>query len=306
VSTALSNVRDFLGDHADAVIQRPLRIIGIVVVTLVLRSLAHRLIARLTLAGVDGAIPSVLRPLRDRAASSGLFENSALVGERRRQRAETIASVLKSAVSFTLFVIAVLYILAELDFSLAPLLAGTSIVGVAIGFGAQNIIKDFLAGMFMIFEDQYGVGDVIDVKEATGTVEAVGLRTTRMRDERGTVWYMRNGEIVRVGNHSQGFATVVLDVPIGPTGDVDRALEVMRTVAAQILADPDWTASFLDDPVVQGIQSITLEATTIRMVARVKPLEQWKVARELRGRIRQGLSDAGTPAEPIEPQGPAS
>ncbi|MCU1690689.1 MAG: mscS [Jatrophihabitantaceae bacterium] len=314
MSSVWSDLGDFVDEHFDAVVQRPIRIIGIIVVTLVLRALAHRLIDRLANASAEGAVPALLRPLRDRAASSGLFGDSSTIGERRRQRAETIASVLKSAASFALFVIAVLYVLAELDFSLAPLLAGTSIVGVAIGFGAQNIIKDFLGGMFMILEDQYGVGDVIDLKDATGTVEAVGLRTTRLRDEGGTVWYMRNGEIVRVGNHSQGFAQVVLDVPIKPDGDVARAESVMRAVAASIAADPEWTELFLEDPRVLGIQSITLEATTIRLTARVRPLEQWRVARELRGRIRQSLDDAGTPAaampdpdpDPAMPAAPAA
>jgi small-conductance mechanosensitive channel len=296
VSSVWSDLGDFVDAHFDTVVQRPIRIIGIIVVTLVLRSVAHRLIDRLANAGTEGSVPSLLRPLRDRAASSGLFGDSRTIGERRRQRADTIASVLKSAASFTLFVIAVLYILAELDFSLAPLLAGTSIVGVAIGFGAQNIIKDFLSGMFMIFEDQYGVGDVIDLKDATGTVEGVGLRTTRLRDERGTVWYVRNGEIARVGNHSQGFAQVVLDVPIKSDGDVARAEAVLRTVAADIAADPEWRELFLEQPRVLGIQSITLEATTIRLTARVRPIEQWHVARELRGRIRQSLDAAGTPA----------
>lgn len=304
VSSVWSEVGDFVGAHFDTVVQRPIRILGIVVVTLILRTLAHRLIDRLANASSEGSVPALLRPLRDRAAGSGLFGDSPTLGERRRQRAATIASVLKSAASFTLFVIAVLYILAELDFSLAPLLAGTSIVGVAIGFGAQNIIKDFLGGMFMILEDQYGVGDVIDLKDATGTVEAVGLRTTRLRDDRGTVWYVRNGEIVRVGNHSQGFAQVVLDVPIKSDGDVGRAGEVMRTVAADIAADPEWSDLFLDGPTVLGIQSIALDATTIRLTARVRPLEQWRVARELRGRIRQSLDAAGTPAAAMPDPGP--
>ena len=133
--------------------------------------------------------------------------------------------MLKSAVSFTLVVIAVLLILSELDIDLAPFIAGTSIVGVALGFGAQNIVKDFLSGMFMMLEDQYGVGDIIDFEKASGTVEAVGLRTTRLRDVNGTVWYVRNGEVVRVGNKSQGFAQVVLDVPIDARADVATGLE---------------------------------------------------------------------------------
>ena len=194
-------------------------------------------------------------------------------------------------------------IVAELGFDLAPLIAGTSIVGVALGFGAQNVVKDFLSGMFMIFEDQYGVGDVIDFEKASGTVEAVGLRTTRLRDINGTVWYVRNGEVVRVGNKSQGYAQVVLDVPIDAYADVERASSAMLAVAQGLHDDPDWADIFLGDPELQGVESMTLDETVIRLVVRVRPLEQWKTARELRGRIRERLDQlhiaAIRPARPI-------
>src|SRR5207237_8818656 len=125
-----------------------------------------------------------------------------------------LSAVLDSSVSCSILVISCLPVLSELEINLAPVIAGTSIVAVSLGFGAQNLVKDFLSGMFMMLEDQYGVGDVIDFEQATGTVESVGLRITRLRDVNGTVWYVRNGEVVRVGNQSQGFAQVVLDVPI--------------------------------------------------------------------------------------------
>ncbi len=139
--------------------------------------------------------------------------------------------------------------LSELRIDLAPFIAGTSIVGVALGFGAQNIVKDFLSGMFMMLEDQYGVGDVIDFEKASGTVEAVGLRTTRLRDVNGTVWYVRNGEVVRVGNKSQGFAQVVLDVPIDAwrrrrPGVARRCSRWRR----QMRGEEDWSAVFLERP----------------------------------------------------------
>ncbi len=325
LSAPRHGVARFLHDHADVVIARPARIVLIIVVALVLRLLAHRAINRLARATGDATVPPLLRPLKERAVSAGdrFFEITPLQRERRRQRAETIGSVLKSAVSFTLFVMALLLILGELEFSLAPLIAGTSIVGVALGFGAQNLVKDFLAGIFMIMEDQYGVGDVIDVKEATGTVEAVGLRTTRLRDVHGTVWYMRNGEIIRVGNKSQGFAQVVLDVPIAPTADVDEVSEVMLAVATDLAADPAWQDVFLGDPELAGIEELTQEKTVIRLTARVRPLEQWRTARELRRRIRDRIgplakgaativttdqhpSGAPSPTPPATPPSPAS
>ena len=194
--------------------------------------------------------------------------------------------MLKSATSATIFVIAFLLVLSELRINLAPFIAGTSIVGVALGFGAQNIVKDFLSGMFMLMEDQYGVGDVIDFEKASGTVEAVGLRTTRLRDVNGTVWYVRNGEVVRVGNKSQGFATVVLDIPIDAWADVDAAGDAMLDVARRWRAEEDWKPVFISEPEVQGVESLTRDETVIRLVARVRPLEQWRTARELRRRIR--------------------
>jgi small-conductance mechanosensitive channel len=213
-------------------------------------------------------------------------------------------------VSVVIFTIALMMIVAEIGFDLAPLIAGTSIVGVALGFGAQNVVKDFLSGMFMIFEDQYGVGDVIDFEKATGTVEAVGLRTTRLRDFQGTVWYVRNGEVVRVGNKSQGFAQVVLDVPIDAYADVELASAAMLQTAQALHDDPDWTDVFLSEPEVQGVESMTLDETVIRLVVRVRPLEQWKTARELRGRIRERLdqlhiaaSDPQTHTDDPAPEG---
>src|SRR6185503_8671117 len=168
------------------------------------------------------------------------FADSGHLSERRRQRAETIGSVLRSAISVVLLVTAFLLMLAVWSINLAPFVAGTSLVGVAVGFGAQNLVKDFLSGMFLMLEDQYGVGDVIDVGEATGTVESVGLRITRLRDIEGVVWYVRNGEILRVGNLSQQYAQVVLDVPLSRTGELAAAEAAIRSAAAGLYADADW------------------------------------------------------------------
>ena len=142
----------------------------------------------------------------------------------------------------------------------------------------------------MMLEDQYGVGDVIDFEKASGTVEAVGLRSTRLRDVNGTVWYVRNGEVVRVGNKSQGFAQVVLDVPIEAWADVEQASAAMlRGRAARCASEEDWSPVFLGDPDLQGVESMTREETVIRLVVRTRPGEQFRVARELRRRIRERL-----------------
>lgn len=280
-------------EHAGLLITKPLQLLTILLVALVVRALAHRWINRLSTATAAGRVPAILSPLTDRAGVLPFWESAGLVSERRKQRADTIASVLRSAVSFLIFITAFLLVLQVFQINLAPFVAGTSLVGVALGFGAQNVVKDFLAGMFMMLEDQYGVGDVIDVKEATGTVEAVGLRTTRLRDVEGVAWYVRNGEIVRVGNMSQQYAQVVLDVPVGIGQDVPTALAVIAEAGAELYADQQWLPSLLAEPEVLGIEQLGRDQTVLRLVARVKPLEQWRVARELRARIRSKLDGAG-------------
>jgi small-conductance mechanosensitive channel len=300
--SAVTRLPDYLHEHSKVLIQTPIRILLIIIAALLLRAILHRFINRMTRPVRGGTVPRLLRPLREKVDTTALLESAGLLSERRTQRAATVASVLRSFVSFTIFVLAALMILGELDVNLLPLVAGTSIVGVALGFGAQNIVKDFLAGMFMMLEDQYGVGDVIDFEQATGTVEAVGLRTTRLRDINGTVWYVRNGEVVRVGNKSQGYAQVVLDVPIAASVDIDAASAALREVADAMHAEDEWASVFIGEPDVQGVESITRYETVLRLVVRVRPLEQWRTARELRRRIRDRLErldiEAGEPQEP--------
>jgi small-conductance mechanosensitive channel len=290
----------FVDDHYKVLIEIPVRIILIIVVALVLRWILHRMINRAVRPATRGDVPRILRPLKERAHTAALLESSGLLSERRAQRAATIGSVLKSAVSFTIFVIAIMLILGELGIDLAPFIAGTSILGVALGFGAQCIVSDFLSGMFMMLEEQYGVGDVIDFEQASGTVEAVGLRTTRLRDVNGTVWYVRNGEVVRVGNMSQGFATVVLDIPIDAWADVAAASEAMLEIARSMREEEEWSSVFLSEPEVQGVETLTRYETQIRLVARVRPLEQWRTARELRQRIRLRLDELGLSTRPAQ------
>ena len=150
------------------------------------------------------------------------------LSERRRQRTETLGSVLRSLVTTIVFGVAFVMILDEVGIPIAPLLASAGVAGVALGFGAQSLVKDFLSGIFMILEDQYGVGDVIDTGEAIGKVEDVTLRVTRLRDGNGVVWYVRNGEIIRVGNRSQGWSTAIVDLPVAYTEDVERVQAILR------------------------------------------------------------------------------
>ncbi len=266
----------------------PARIALIVVLALVLRAVLHRVIKRLIRSAATGTVPVVLRPLHDRTKGT-VLDASPLLSERRRQRADTIGSVLRSIVSALVLSVALAMVLAELDFDLGPVIASAGIVGVAVGFGAQNLIKDVLNGMFMILEDQYGVGDVIDAGEATGTVEAVGLRTTRLRDVMGTVWHIRNGEIVRVGNKSQGWARALLDVPVTWETDIEQARQVLLAAATTMWEDEAWSGRIIEAPAVWGVEDIGSSGVTLRLVVKTAPLAQWEVARELRERVKHAL-----------------
>ncbi len=270
----------------------PARIALIVLLALVLRMLLNRAIRRLVTSAAEGSVPVVLRPLHDRAKGR-LLEATPLLSERRRQRADTIGSVLRSVVSIVVFTVATAMVLAELGFDLGPVVASAGIVGVAVGFGAQNLIKDFLNGMFMILEDQYGVGDVIDAGEASGTVEAVGLRTTRLRDVHGTVWHIRNGEVVRIGNKSQGWARALLDIPVSWDSDVPHVRDVVKAAADEVWREEAWADKVLEEPEVWGVEELGAAGLVIRLVVKTAPLEQWAVARELRERVKAAFDREG-------------
>ncbi|GAA1558501.1 hypothetical protein GCM10009804_14140 [Kribbella hippodromi] len=183
-------------EMTDQIVVVPARIAGLIIGFIVLRWVLHKLIRRFARRTGNGAVAGVLA----KSKRGQEFVENTLANERRAQRAETIASLLTSAVTIVLTAVLVVMVLAELGFNILPVIASASIIGVALGFGAQTLVKDFLAGVFMIFEDQYGVGDLIDMEKATGTVVAVGLRITTLRGEDGTTWYVRNGEVLRVGN----------------------------------------------------------------------------------------------------------
>lgn len=276
------------------ILVKPLRIILILLLALAARWLVHRTIRRLVRSTSDAGVPTMLRPLRERIPTAAT-EPGEFVPERRRQRAEAIGSVLRSLSTAFIFGIALLMVLKEFSFDLAPLLASAGIAGVALGFGAQSLVKDLIAGLFMLIEDQYGVGDNVDLGEATGVVEAVGLRVTTVRDARGVLWYIRNGEIIRVGNKSQGWALVVVDLPIGFAG-TEEATAVLRTAAASIAVDPELASSIVEPPEVLGVEQVTVEGTVMRTVVKTTADGQFTVARELRRRLAEALENSGITA----------
>ncbi len=177
--------------------------------------------------------------------------------------------------------------------NVAPILASAGVLGLAIGFGAQNLVKDFLSGVMMMVEDQYGVGDAVDLGEAIGTVEAVGLRVTRVRDVDGTVWYVRNGEILRVGNQSQNWARTVLDISVSYSEDLARVRAVLTEVAHSLWDDEDYRDIIIEEPEVWGVQNLGPEAVVVRVTLKTAPMEQWNVAREMRERIKARFDHEG-------------
>jgi small-conductance mechanosensitive channel len=264
---------------------KPLRIIAIILIAMLIRWLLHRAIDRLAQSTSRASMPALLKPLKEKVSVSA--EEGQFIPERRRQRATAIGSVLRSFVSAVIFTIAGLLVLGEFGFNLAPLLASAGIVGVAIGFGAQSLVKDLIAGLFMLLEDQYGVGDTVDVGEATGVVESVGLRITTVRDGRGVLWYIRNGEIVRVGNKSQGWAMVVIDIPIGFV-NAEQAVAVMRRAAEAVAAEPAHQTEFLEPPDVVGVEQLTVDGAVIRIIAKTTADAQ----PVLQGKLRRALTEA--------------
>jgi small conductance mechanosensitive channel len=214
---------------------------------------------------------------------------------RRAQRAETIGAVLRSVVSILIWSIAVLTALDELGVNLAPLIAGAGIAGIALGFGAQSLVKDFVSGLFMLLEDQYGVGDVVDTGVATGTVEGVSLRTTRIRDADGVVWHVPNGVIARLGNKSQVWSRALVDIAIAYHADVPAAVEVIRDAAREVARDPELAPVVLAEPNVLGLESVTGDAVVVRVTVRTRAQEQFRVQRALRARIKAALDAAGIP-----------
>ncbi|MCM0675121.1 mechanosensitive ion channel family protein [Micromonospora phytophila] len=277
------------------ILLKPLRVILILVLAVAARWLVHRTISRLVRTTTDADVPTMLRPLRERIPTAAA-EPGEFIPERRRQRAEAIGSVLRSLTTAFIFGIALLMVLKEFSFDLAPLLASAGIAGVALGFGAQSLVKDLIAGLFMLIEDQYGVGDTVDLGEATGVVESVGLRVTTVRDGRGVLWYIRNGEIVRVGNKSQGWALVVVDLPIGFAG-TEEATAVLRTAAMSVAMDPELAPEIVEPPEVLGVEQMTVDGAVIRTVVKTTADGQFAVGRELRRRLAEALENSGITAK---------
>ena len=284
---------DVLAGLADFLVATPLTILLIGMLALVARAFLKRGVRRVVARASEGprGVGGRWRWLKE--ARDALEPESPITTERRRQRAEAVGSVLGALVTVVVLGIAGLLVLSEIGIDAAPLVASAGVVGVAVGFGAQSLVKDFLSGVFMLVEDQFGVGDVIDTGEATGAVEAVGLRVTRLRDVNGVVWHVRNGEVIRIGNHSQGWSRALLDVSVAYGTDLLTAKRVVKEVADEVWQDEELGPLVLEEPEVWGVEVLAADGVVVRVVLKTVPLEQWKVARALRERLKAAFDAEG-------------
>jgi len=285
-----------LAGLAEWVIDRPIRVLVIILVAWLVNRVVRRSIG--VLSDRIRATPSHPRLQMLRSNEPGATQMDLAAARRAPARAEAVEGVLKNLVTVVLWVIATLLILGEFQINLAPLIAGAGIAGIAIGFGAQSIVADFLAGLFMLVEDQYGIGDVIEVEGISGEVEDISMRTTKIRDVKGTVWHISNSEIKRVGNHSQLWSNAVLDLRVGLGSDLRRSMQIMDDVAGAMWAEThgtDATGDIIEDPQVLGVQEINDSSVTLRMIVKTDPSAQWRVQRELRLRLIEAFEAAGLP-----------
>ena len=271
------------------------RIAFVLVLALFVRAVINRLIKKITERAATATLAVTPNGRAHKEAAAGQMAGT----ERREQRALALGSILRSAVSVIVFAIAALTILGILGFDLAPVLASTAVLGVALGFGAQNLVREYLAGLLMLVEDHYGVGDTINAGVATGTVEAMTLLTTRLRDVNGVVWHIRNGTIDSVGNESQGWSRAVIDYPVPYEEDLSRIRVLMEQAANSLYRERGWKKLMLEKPEVWGAQGLSGREVTMRLVAKTAPMRQLEVARELRARVKAALDAAG-----VQPAGP--
>ncbi len=222
---------------------------------------------------------------------------------RRESRAHSISAVLTNTAVVMIWAVALLIVLDIVGINLGPLLAGAGIAGVALGFGAQTLVRDCIAGLFMLLEDQFGIGDVVDVGEATGTVEEVSLRVTVLRSGDGTLWHVPNGEIRRVGNLSQLWSMAIVDVVVGPDADIEQVQQIMERAASEVCERSELGEQILEPPKVLGVESVAADGITARVSVKVQPGMQWGVQRALRAHLKAALDAAGVPM-PYRPAGP--
>lgn len=282
----------FLSGAVDWLFARPLTIVAILlgaaVVSRFSRWFIKRLMGRVRGSRSEGRV----RWLRDRTPSVLLHTEEWSL--RADARVQTLTAVIRSVASIIIWFTAVFLVLSVIGVNVRALVAGTAVLGVALGFGAQNVVRDFLAGFFLVVEDQFGVGDIVDLGgDVRGTVEKITLRMTRLRDVNGTVWHIPNGEIRRVGNKSQEWARALLDIEVDANADYGDVQAIVNEIATTMATEPDWAVEILEPPEVWGIESFTAEGYVVRLVVKTRPASQFGVMRELRIRLKAAFDNSG-------------
>ena len=269
------------------------RILGVLLAGLIANILTRFLIKRIVAEVVRGVKKT------HKVDDTTELSSSPVAAMRSVQRARTLGSVLNNTATWIIASIVLILVLSELGFSVTALVASAGIIGAALGFGAQSVVKDVLNGLFMVFEDQLGVGDVVDLGMAEGVVERVGIRITEIRDVSGTLWFVRNGEILRVGNHTQDWSRVILDLPVPYESSIDEMQNVLLESANSFAASPEWRRKVVEDPEVWGIQSLSAEAITLRLVVKVRAGEQWAAERALYRALKDSLDQRQVDIPPL-------
>ena len=264
----------------------PIGILIIIVGAIVLRAILLFTVKRL----VDQVVSGVKK--KQNVTDTQALNASPLAAVRIVQRTRTLGTVLTNVINVTIVVVGIILVVNTIDPTvLGSLALLTAALGAGLGFGAQNIVKDVLNGLFMVFEDQLGVGDVVDLGPATGVVEAVGIRVTQVRDVNGTLWFVRNGEILRVGNMSQGWARVIIDLAIPYDSDLESVQDKILETAVAMSNEPKWRSRIIEKPEIWGLESISAEALVIRVVVKTRTSAKDDVARDLRIRLKNALDE---------------
>ncbi|MCC2594217.1 mechanosensitive ion channel family protein [Tessaracoccus sp. OS52] len=274
------------------ILERALLVLVVVIAAVALRVFLRFFIRRVTRSLLAKG-PDKNRSDLGGKAQILLARASGMALERHRQRVQTLGSLLGNIVDVVVTLVGILTILAIIGIPMTPLLASAGIGGLAIGFGAQSLVKDYLSGIFMLAEDQFGIGDLIQIDEIKGTVLEVNLRITKVRDPGGTVWYIRNGEILTLGNESQGFSTAFVDVPVAIDENPEKVTSVLRGAIAGMSEEPEWSEVLLEEPSVLGVDSMVGGTMTLKIMLKASPNNQWGPMREIRLRAQRACADAG-------------
>ena len=292
IALTRDEVVSWLGDIAVPALRILVVVIMAEVAVIILRRTTRAAFQKLVERGDSPLVGSRL-VLEKLGLADGEAPPRELTANRNLKRVDALSDITNNLIKVVVWLIAIFMILGTLGINLGPLVAGAGIAGIALGFGAQSIVKDFLSGILMLVEDQFGIGDVIDVGEASGVVESLSLRTTRLRSIDGTVWHVPNGEIRRVGNMSQGWSRSVIDVGIGYGSDIDTSLAIMKGVAEGMSNEETWNTKLLEKPELLGVQELGDSSVVLRMWVVTEPAAQWDVSRELRRRIKYAFDAAG-------------